>query len=952
MRHTFKAVYYCAFALALSMVSWNAPTVAQSLKLDSLIDQIGKQGRGSSKSDRSSDSRGNRDRDGNDRSDEDDLDRLEDTLELTREERLIVRRLCAGEIDVDDTSLIGLEEKFSRLEMDYCQRVQGEILQFGYNHFRSLVDEESSGNGSIQDQYILGEGDELLISFYGRDSGRDTVTIDREGRVIIRDFPPVTVAGMTFGEFRRWLKASVKEKILGTEVYLSLGAIKSVAVTVSGEVIKPGRQRLTALSSILDAISTAEGIKKTGSLRRIQVFRGSQIFWVDLYDILLTSGFSQDLTLRDGDHVVVPLIGQTFAVAGYVNRPGIYELPEGDAGLSVDMAMKMAGGGLRPRGIFVRHSTFDDQGREVTVERAARSGKIRGGDVITVVRSQDIQLGTVELLGHVRNSGKRSLASAGTVKDLVRSEKNIKDNPYLPFAVLETTDPTTRARRNFPINLRKVLSNQENFALRDGDRLIVLSARDVSFLNSHDVQELLRLNSLSESGRIRSKDVRQPEKAATGSTDREKKKRLVASNNQLTRDIVQSLLDRKLITLSEEQVLQLETELSRDSRNSCRGLQHLAAIVKVAGNNRYRNALQASAANSEDGLENLQSCPKIFDTKPNLLPYVLEHVVAVNGEVRKPGAYPVANNANLSSLIAVAGGLTREVSLSQLEISRFQSGANVREVIDLSKQPVNSVQINPGDVAHFNAVYADREIGPVRLFGEFVRPGLYDIRRGEKLSEVISRAGGLTKQAYPYGSIFTRESVKSAQKIAFQRTARELKSSAIFAGGSRAATPQSLAALKDLTHQIENIEPLGRIVMESDPTVLQVRPEFDTVLEAGDQIFVPKRPNSVLVIGDVLNPGALQFVAGSKVDQYVNQAGGLQQSADEDRMFLVFPNGVAQPVSVSVWNYNPIQVPPGSTIVVPKDPVPLDLFTFAKEITALVSQMAITAASLAVIGNN
>ena len=147
-------------------------------------------------------------------------------------------------------------------------------------------------------------------------------------------------------------------------------------------------------------------------------------------------------------------------------------------------------------------------------------------------------------------------------------------------------------------------------------------------------------------------------------------------------------------------------------------------------------------------------------------------------------------------------------------------------------------------------------------------------------------------------------------------------------------------------------EALGRVVIEADPTVLQVRPELDSVLEPGDRLFVPKRPNSVLVIGDVLSPGALQFISGSTVDQYIRQAGGFQRSADEDRVFVVYPNGEARPVLLSVWNYTPVQVPPGSTIVIPKDPAPLNLFQIGKEFAQVVSQLAITAASLAVIGRN
>jgi len=954
-RNALVASYYCAIVLTMSMVSWDMTAVAQNVNVDKLIGQLGKNNLRQGSTSRFSRSPGSKDRLSDKLEFEDGKLSAARHFEWLLEDRLVIRQFCSKKIDADDNLLIGLELKFSRLEMDFCRRAGGEIEQFGYNLFGvPSADDQLLSSGAIQDHYVLGEGDELIASFYGRQSGSDSVYVDREGRLLIRDLPPVVVVGMTFGELRRWLEATVKQKMIGTEVFLSLGSIKSVSVTIAGEVVKPGRYQMTALSSVLDAISKTEGIKKTGSFRRIQVFRGDQIFWVDLYDLMLSSGFSQDLTLRDGDRVVVPPIGQTIAVDGFVNRPAIYELAEGEKSLTVEDALHLAGDSIRPRGNFVRVITFDEEGKETSRENAGHGGIARGGDVVSVVRSQDIQVETVELHGHVRVPGKRSLKSALTVKDLVRSQNNLMDDPYLLFAILETTDPSTRARRNFPVNLRRVLASEEDFALRDGDHLIVLSAKDIDYLISQDVQRILRSTPLKLEEKSESLDTDSIRKKFLSSDKSTKTNQTkpISSNSQLTRKIVQNLIDQKLISLSADKRAELERVLAKDEKTSCLGLQHLSSIIKLAGNRRFRNAIQDQVVVSNTELDDFLPCPRIFNSKPDLLPFALEHVVAINGEVRSPGAYPVANNTSLSALIALAGGLTRDVSLEQLEISRFQAGTNVREIVDLSKKPLNTVVLNPGDVAQFNAVYADRESGPVRLRGEFVRPGLYDIRRGERLSEVIARAGGLTKQAYPYGSIFTRESVKVAQKLAYQRAARELRSSAIFSAGSKAASPQALTALKDLTQQIESSEPLGRVVMEADPTVLQVRPELDTVLEAGDLIFVPKRPNSVLVVGDVLNPGALQFVSGSKVEQYVNQAGGLQQSADEDRMFLVYPNGVAQPVTVSVWNYNPVQVPPGSTVVVPKDTAPLDLFTFAKEMTALIAQMAITAASLAVIGSN
>ncbi|MFQ5766199.1 MAG: SLBB domain-containing protein [Rhodospirillales bacterium] len=133
--------------------------------------------------------------------------------------------------------------------------------------------------------------------------------------------------------------------------------------------------------------------------------------------------------------------------------------------------------------------------------------------------------------------------------------------------------------------------------------------------------------------------------------------------------------------------------------------------------------------------------------------------------------------------------------------------------------------------------------------------------------------------------------------------------------------------------------------------MLAARAELDTVLEPGDRLFVPKHPKSVSVIGEVLNPGALRFASGLEADDYIQMAGGLRRSADDARVFVVLPNGTARPVSLSAGNRTPVRVPRGSTIVGPKDPLPFDLFAFLRDTTEIVSRLAITAASLAVISD-
>ena len=252
-------------------------------------------------------------------------------------------------------------------------------------------------------------------------------------------------------------------------------------------------------------------------------------------------------------------------------------------------------------------------------------------------------------------------------------------------------------------------------------------------------------------------------------------------------------------------------------------------------------------------------------------------------------------------------------------------------------------------------VFSDRDTGPVYLFGEFRRPGIYDITRGERLSETIARAGGLTAQAYPYGAVFTRERAKKREKENLLRYVRDLQAGLTIAISSRRVIGEAALAsaevMQSFIEAIQAAEPVGRVVVQADPTVLQVRPEEDVILEPGDRVYMPKRPTSVTITGEVLNAGSVAFKTGAKGDDYIAMAGGYGAAPVKGRTFIVLPNGIASPLSVNAWNYHPEQVPPGSTIVVPRDPLPFDWLIFTQTITDALTSLAVSAAAISVIGN-
>lgn len=205
--------------------------------------------------------------------------------------------------------------------------------------------------------------------------------------------------------------------------------------------------------------------------------------------------------------------------------------------------------------------------------------------------------------------------------------------------------------------------------------------------------------------------------------------------------------------------------------------------------------------------------------------------------------------------------------------------------------------------------------------------------------------------------MFSRESVRLRQQEGFQRTARELEQGLMQVAAGQAVagmrgTPDLAGAIqagRAMADSLRQARAAGRMVVEANPVLLASRPELDVLLEPGDLIAVPKRPNEVTVVGAVLNPGSLQFTTGWKASDYVRGAGGAQRFADPSRGFIVLPNGQSTPAGLGAWLSGGPPVPPGSLVVVPQDPSPYETWGFLRDVTQVLSQVALSAAALSVI---
>ncbi len=844
----------------------------------------------------------------------------------------------------------------SPIEREYRDRTgDPNLRQFGYDLFRST---EGSGGGQVTGEvgngYVLGVGDELVVSFQGATNASNTARVDREGRLVVGQLRPIRAAGRSLGAVRSDLAAETRRTLLGTEVYVSLGAVRAISVFVGGEVERPGQYQLTSLGDVANALARAGGVRRNGSLRRIRVNRGGASITIDLYG-LLGIGSPSSARLQDGDRIIVPVIGDTAAITGSVARPGIYELR---GGVSVGAFVDYAGGAIRPRGNKIAISRIAADGTESFVRAIGNGQGVVAGDAVQVVGgSAGGTAGRVLLRGFVQNPGPRPVATAATVRELLGSQSDLRIGTYLPMAVLVRRDPLTSARVFEPVNLITALRSGPSVALRGDDLLYVFSQRDIAFMNSAAVRRVV-LGQVNPLPGCRSLERLEE---IVGDTQSSRFSGLTRGTFIIRRngrnDIDTASLAARDRGVRDEQVQASRAETDRAAASR-------SGQPVTVGNARTTTDVQqltdggltpASGRGARVQLGGLDGdideiCPTVFEDEPELLPVLIENSVGVGGAVHRPGAYPVAGTVTAEMMIAVAQGSAGSIDSAFLDVTRSSSTGAVTErfAVDPARTALAQVTLRAGDDLRLNAGQPQTEAGAVLLAGEFQRPGLYTFRKGETLSQLTARAGGLTPQAYTYGAIYTRASVKELQQEGIKRTARELNAGLLAASARKTGDASSLAGAAQLVRELTNMEAPGRMVVESDPGVLSVRPELDTVLEPGDAIYIPKRPNFVLVVGDVNNPTALQFLADKRATDYLKEAGGTSQGADRGRIFVVLPNGTAQPLKSGGGR----AIPPGSTIIVPKNIDPLRTLDFIRDVTTIFAQVATSIATIAILATN
>ena len=350
---------------------------------------------------------------------------------------------------------------------------------------------------------------------------------------------------------------------------------------------------------------------------------------------------------------------------------------------------------------------------------------------------------------------------------------------------------------------------------------------------------------------------------------------------------------------------------------------------------------------------NIDSDEKLMQEDVIFIP-VLQESATLEGSFNRPGRYEVKPGENIEDLFSFGGGFKVNVSnKARIELSRINENNDARIVSFFNRGDDNlrKLEIANGDNLRVSETTALTSQS-VSLEGEFRFPGIYSVQDGERLLDVIERAGGYTKEAYSLGAIFTREDVAILQKESYERTADSLETAITNAVSSRDASQtigsESLTVLYRLIKKLRETEPDGRRVIKADLSDLKSDPMHNIILRNNDVLFIPKRPTSVSVSGEVLNPSIHVFDPDLSVNGYLALSGGFSDQADKNKIYVVHPNGQSQLVEKRFFS-SEIQVLPGSSIVVSRDPTPYNWLQMAGMITPVFANLALSAASIATI---
>ncbi len=651
--------------------------------------------------------------------------------------------------------------------------------RFGMTMFNSQISTFAPvDNAPVPENYRLGPDDILLLQLFGKQNSSEELIVGRDGSVNLPEIGPVNVSGLSVSQASDVIANKVREAMIGVDAAITMGKLRTINIFVAGEAKTPGMFAVSALTTVTQSLYLAGGVSDIGSLRDIQVKRGgATVGRFDLYDLLLRGDSSGDIQLQHGDVVFVAPMKATVQVTGEIKRAAIYEVKSGE---TIDALLSMAGGtkaGAYPQSVVLERYNSNNLRDLLNLDltnAVNRQMALRDGDLLRIAETSPRIENVVTVAGAVVRPGFYAWQQGIRISDLIKSFwSDLHMTADLDYALVVREVNNSGDVKVLQFSLADAInqpSGEANLSLKPRDLVMVFHHADQS-IQRDKLNEYLRKQ-------ITDRYELMPDMRWTASEDLTAKafKDMLDADKKRQAELTGQ---RQVTSIGDQQLVQPATDLSSTTLTANRregDNQTQAGNAVLQANGQTMNAVEdlgkdALPAIMQDIMARVFRDKDILALSASFSRTELMHpllqklraqvrrgadpmIASVSGEVKVPGDYPRAENADVASLIAAAGGLTQSAYLNRAELTRAVLASD-KNGIEAQNIAVNLSQIFAGET---NVALQDRDrlnIFPVpdwniertiELRGEVRFPGRYTIQRGEMLSSVIQRAGGLNSQ--------------------------------------------------------------------------------------------------------------------------------------------------------------------------------------------------------------
>ncbi len=611
---------------------------------------------------------------------------------------------------------------------------------FGRNIFNSsALTFEPNLNLATPENYRLGPGDEVVIYIWGASENTIQQEISPDGYINIPNLGLISLANKSMKEADDLLKQELHKIYADSanNIKVTLGNIRTIQVNVMGEVLYPGTYTLSSFSTVFHALYSAGGVSSIGSLRNVKVARGGKIVkTLDVYEYIMKGDIQDNISLQEGDVIIVPPYDALVKITGKVKRPMRYEMKKNE---SVATLLAYAGGfssDAYKKTLRIIRQNGKEYSVEIVDEKNYTAFQMQDGDVVTADSILNRYTNKLEVRGAVYHPGVYQLSgNLNTVRQLVEKADGLLGEAFTARAVLYR-ERENLTREVLPVDISGILNGTvPDIALRKNDILYIPSIHD-----------LKNWGKVSISG-----EVNEPGE-------------YTYADNMTLEDLV--------ITAG--------------------GLKESASVVRVDIARRIRNP--KSTTDSEITGENYSFALKdgfVVDGTPGFVlqpydqvvvrrspSYSAQSNVTVTGEVLYGGQYNLnTKSERLSSIIKRAGGVNkfgyvRGAKLTRIandeELKRMQDaiqmirreiGTSAANSMGLTVDSTFTVGIdleaalaNPGGDADIvlregDVINVPEYNNTVKISGAVMMPNTVSYLQGKKVSYYLSQAGGYSSQA-------------------------------------------------------------------------------------------------------------------------------------------------------------------------------------------------------------